>query len=105
MNERNYVVVFDPLSSQFNPLAVRDAMKSDGRVTHWWNHIINSFLVTFDGNSEELSSALRLHAKDVRFFVMQVDPRDSEGFLPEQSWSWIKKRERELAGRTDQPAA
>ena len=102
--ESNYIVIFDPLNEHFNPLAVRDALKAHPQVTHWWNHIINTFLVTFSGRSDELSNTLQEHMKGVRFFVMQVDPRNSEGYLPERSWSWITKRERELADQTQQPA-
>ncbi len=97
MTEKNYVIVFDPLDARFDPLEVKKAIRSDGRVTHWWNHIANSFLVTFEGASSDLSELVQHQAKNVDFFVMEVDPRNSEGSLAERSWKWIRHRERDLA--------
>ena len=98
MSKNNYVVVFDPMNDRFDPVAIRNAMKAESRIINWWNHILNCFLVTFDGDSDELAATLYSPADGVRFFVMHVDPRDSEGILAERSWSWIKKRELELNG-------
>ena len=96
MARTNYVAVFDPLDEQFDPLALKAVLKTEARVSHWWNYIVNCFLVTFDGNADELSSILYPAARGVRFFVMEVDPRKSEGVLPERGWSWIQKREQEI---------
>ena len=100
MSEHNYVAIFDPLDERFDPLGIRQAVQGDARATHWWNHIVNCFLVTFKGDSDELATLLSSSARGVRFFVMQVDPRDSEGILAKRSWSWIKKRELELVDKT-----
>ena len=96
MVETNYVAVFDPLGEQFDPLALKAVLRDEERVTHWWNYIVNCFLVTFNGSADELSALLHPAARGVRFFVMQVDPRESEGVLPEPGWLWIQKREREI---------
>ena len=105
MSKNNYVVVFDPINDQFDPVAIRNAMKAEERIINWWNHIFNCFLVMFDGDADELASTLYRSAHGVRFFVMHVDPRDSEGILAERSWSWIKKRELELDRGEKQPTA
>ncbi len=105
MSEHTYVAIFDPLDEGFDPLAVRETVQSDDRVIHWWNHIVNCFLVTFKGNSDELARLFSSAANGGRFFVMQVDPRDSEGILADRSWSWIKKREMELASKTAKQSA
>ena len=96
MVKSNYVAVFDPLDEQFDPLAVKAVLKTEARVNNWWNYIVNCFLVTFDGNADELSELLYSASRGVKFFVMQVNPRDSEGVLPERGWQWIQKREQEI---------
>ncbi len=103
MAETNYVAVFDPLNESFDPRALKGILKSEPRVSHWWNYLFNCFLVTFNGNADELSTLLYPAARGGKFFVMQVDPRESEGVLPERGWSWIQKREREIRS-SEQPA-
>lgn len=97
MTDRNYVIVFEALDARFDRRAVKEAIKSDPAISHWWNHVPNVFLVTTTYSARRLSAMLRPLAADVSFLVMQVDPRDSDGLLPDVSWDWIRDREREVA--------
>ena len=103
MTDRNYVVVFDPLDAGADPMGVRQtiraAIREDQRVKHWWNHVRSSFLVTFEGSAAQLGRLIRRRTEGVSFYVMEVDPRNSDGFLPERSWDWIREREQEVQDR------
>jgi hypothetical protein len=97
MNETLYAVFLDPLDPSFDPIAIREALREDGRISHWWNHIPNCFLVSTSRTAAQLSSWLKRVSGEVGFLVIEVNPRNSEGYLPDRSWNWIKKREQEQA--------
>jgi hypothetical protein len=95
MADQTYILAFDPLNPDFDPLAVRRAIKANEAFPNWWNHIPSVFLVKTDLNAEQISDFLRSVVGNALFLVMEVDPRNSEGSLPDRSWEWIRRRENE----------
>ena len=95
MVERLYIVIFDQLDPGFDPVAVRDLVRSNPQVSHWWNHIPNCFLISSSRSAAHLTAWLRGHTGEVGFFMMEADPHNSEGYLPTGSWEWIRRREQE----------
>jgi hypothetical protein len=95
MTERTYILAFDPLDPSFDPLTIKRAIKANKAFPNWWNHIATVFLVKTALTAEQISDFVKSAAKDATFLVMEVDPRNSEGMLPQQSWDWIRSRENE----------
>ncbi len=93
--ERTLIVVFDVTDRELEIARIRQAITSDPDVINWWNHIPGTFLVTTDLGAEELADRLKRLAGDARFLIMQVSPTESEGWLPERAWRWIRRRSRE----------
>ena len=100
MTEHLYVVMFDQLDPRFDPLAVRNSVRSDARISHFWNHIPNCFMVTTDRSAASLTAKLKQTTGDIAFLVIEADPHNSEGHLPDRSWEWIRRREQERAVET-----
>lgn len=97
MADTTFMIVFDPLDPRFDPVRVKTALKGDDRISHWWNHLANCFIVTSGITADQLAESVRDHAAGVSFLVTRADLTDSEGVLPRTSWRWIRKREREAA--------
>lgn len=95
MTRRTYIVTFDALNPAFDPVALKAYLRTSKEFQHWWNHLPYVYLLTTDLDAEVISGRLRQHSNGARFLVMEVDPQSSEGWLPKQSWQWIRKRERE----------
>lgn len=100
MPEPVYVIVFDQLDPSFDPVAIRDVMRGEPRISHWWNHIPNCFLVSTDLDAGSLTACLKRHTGEVGFVVMQADSANCEGYLPTRSWRWIRRREQEQLEET-----
>ncbi len=99
MIEHLYVVVCDQLDPRFDPLDVRNAVRSDDRISHFWNHIPNCFMVTTDRSAASLTAKLKRTSGDVAFLVIEADVHHPEGYLPDRSWEWIREREQERSAQ------
>ena len=95
MTERPYIVVFDPLDRDFDPLAIKRAIKANDAFPNWWSHIAPVFLRKTALSAEMISDFIRSVGRGGSFLVMEVDPTNSEGALPERGWDWIRSRESE----------
>ncbi len=93
MPEQPYLVAVDPT---VDVLALKDVMKGGNGFSHWWNHIPGVFLVISRLTADEITERLRPVTGESRVLVMGVRLEDSEGWLPQESWKWIKRRTREL---------
>lgn len=94
---RMFLVAVDILDPTFDRIAIRRLLRDNDAVKGWWNHIPGCFLIETDRDAEELTDTMREATKQARLLVMEVRPDVSEGWLPEQSWEWIRKRETEDA--------
>jgi len=94
MASRTYIVTIDAS----DPTVELDALKefiTNGSIFHdWWNHIPFVFLVTSDEDAGTISEALRRFTKDAKLLVIETNPAESEGLLPERSWKWIRRQQR-----------
>ena len=93
MPEQPYLVAVDPT---VDVVALKDVVKHGDGFSHWWNHIPGAFPVTSRLAADEIADRLRPITGDSRVLVMAVHLEDSEGWVPQESWKWIKRRTREL---------
>lgn len=94
MPERTFMIAVDS-SAPFGVLEhLRMHIRNSPKFQNWWNHIPFVFLVTSDDGAEGISADLTQHMNGARFLVMEVNPGESEGWLPEKGWNWIRRRSR-----------
>ena len=95
--ERMFLVALDVLDPTLDLRKVKHFLRTTPSIKGWWNHIPGCFLVDTDLNADQLTDQIRTATSDARLLVMEVNPTASEGWLPERSWDWIRRREAEHA--------
>ena len=93
MHRRTYIVTVDLLDPTLDLEAFQDFIRTTPLLENWWNHIPGVFLVISDRSPTELSKAMKPFTHSARLLVMEVDPTRSDGWLPDVSWEWIRRRE------------
>lgn len=92
MSRRVFVVALDANDPASDPRLFRTALKNNPDIENWWNYIPFVYLVTSERDSDEIGVSLHQRSGIRRFFVMQVNPAESEGLLPEDAWAWIRRQ-------------
>ncbi len=92
MRSRTYMVTVDLLDPTLDLDALHEFIKTTPLLENWWNHIPGVFLVVSDRDASELSNAIRPFTHNARLLVMEVNPAKSDGWLPEVSWQWVRRR-------------
>jgi hypothetical protein len=93
-----FMVAVDVLDPTIDLQSLKELMRTKSEIRAWWNHIPGCFLIATDWDANRLTDEVRHATHDARLLVMQVDPSVSEGWLPERSWQWIRRRATEEAG-------
>ena len=102
MNEQSFLIAIRDPDPELRR-SVRDLLRDDVRFAHWWNHIPGVFLTITRVDVDTLSSLLRERLADASFLVTAIDLSRTDGWLPEESWEWIKRRERDFEAPTGAP--
>lgn len=95
--EHMFLVAFDVLDPTVDLPKIKELLRSNSSIKGWWNHIPACFLIETDLDANRLTDQVRTATNDARLLVMEVKPTSSEGWLPEKSWEWIRRRETEDA--------
>lgn len=95
--KRTYVVTVNLLDPTLDLGALHEFIKTTPIFENWWNHIPGVFLVISDRDPAAISKALKPYTHNARLLVMEVNPAESDGWLPEVSWKWIRRRSAEPA--------
>src|SRR4051812_7319286 len=95
--EHIFLVALDVLDPAVDLGKMKELLRTNPFIKGWWNHIPGCFLIDTDLDADRLTDHVRTATKDARLLVMRVDPAASEGWLPERSWEWIRRRETEGA--------
>ena len=98
MHKRTYIVTVDLLDPTLDLDALHEFIKTTSLLENWWNHIPGVFLVVSDRSATELSKAMKPFAHNARLLIMEVNPAESDGWLPEVSWKWLQRRSKEREG-------
>lgn len=104
MARRTYFISFDSSDPTVDLDALKEFIKTDPVFRGWWNHIPFVFLVTSDEDAAAISEKLKPYTKTAKLLVMETNPAESEGWLPERSWSWIRRRDQRSPSRLPNPA-
>jgi hypothetical protein len=74
---------------------LKEFIKTSSVFENWWNHIPGVFLVVSDQDAAAISKAVRRYTNEARLLVIETNPRDSDGWLSERSWKWVRRRSRD----------
>lgn len=93
MSERTYIIALDGLDPVVDSAEIKNFIKANDRdFKNWWNHIPYVFLVTSEMSADAIAERLKPFSHGSSFVVMEVNPANSEGWLSERAWNWIRKR-------------
>jgi len=92
-----YCVSYDLKGDAGDYTGLYDVLKSS---KHWWHYLESTWLVAVTDSPEELRRKLAPHKrKGDRMLIIGVTG-DSDGWLPEEAWDWIKRNVDSLETRT-----
>jgi len=101
MSSKIYLITVDSTDPSIDLGGLKNVLKAGSPdIENWWHHIPYVFLVSTRLNANSISELIRPFTGHARFLVVEVDPAESEGSLPEQAWRWIRTRssQDELSG-------
>ncbi len=93
MDEKTFLISFDLADDRLDTAAIKGFIKNNPDFTAWWNHLPLIYLVQSRLSADDISEQVERHTRGARFLVMEVNPANSNGWLPERSWTWIKRRD------------
>jgi hypothetical protein len=102
MASKTFLIALDLLDPALDLDGLNEFVKTSPLFDNWWNHIPGVFLVLSDTSADVISKAVRRYTKSARMLVIETNPEESEGWLSERGWKWIRRRSGQP---TDQVAA
>ena len=98
MASRTYLITLDLLDPTLDLDALKIFVKTSDMFENWWNHIPGVFLVVSEQSAAAIGKALRRYTKEARLLVVEINTDQSDGWLPETGWKWIRRRSDERVG-------
>jgi hypothetical protein len=95
MTSKTYLISLDLLDPTLDLDGLKEFIKTSSMFENWWNHIPGVFLIVSDRDAAAISAAVRRYTNDARLLVIETKPRDSEGWLSERAWKWVRRRSRD----------
>ena len=94
MAGKTYQISLDLLDPTLDLDGLKEFIKTSSLFENWWNHIPGVFLVVSNEDAAGISAAIRRYTHDARLLVIETNPEDSDGWLPERGWKWVRRRSR-----------
>ncbi len=98
MASTTYLITLDLLDPTLELDALKEFIKTSSVFENWWNHIPGVFLVVSGQSAANIRKAVRPYTKEARLLVVEINTDESDGWLPETSWKWIRRRSGERVG-------
>ena len=91
MNDKAYILTFDRESDK-DYLEFHNKLGLLPNVKKWFHYIKSSYIIISDvRTATELNKSIKEIIPNDRFLILEVDLNNSNGYLPEQGWTWIRK--------------
>ncbi len=91
MDNRIFAIVFDRTDPTVDVAGLRGLIRQSGLFPKWWGHIPGVFLVTSAMSAEDITEKVRRFTRDASMLVIAVDAQQSDGWLPEIAWPWLRR--------------
>jgi hypothetical protein len=96
MPNRIYLITVDPTDPSVDYDRLKRFLKAGSPdIENWWNHIPHVFMISTLLDADAISDLIRPFTGRARFLVIEVQPAESEGALPERAWRWLQSRSRQ----------
>lgn len=93
MTNKMYIITYNP-GLNFNKTIFQNYIKSlssKGYISDWSHYLDNSYLVVSNNDIVTIYNAVFPGIPRRFLLIIEVDPNNSQGWLPRQAWAWIKK--------------
>lgn len=94
MKSKTYLITLDILDPTLDLDGLKEFIKTTSLFENWWNHIPGVFLVVSSRDAAAISAAVRRYTNDARLLVIETNPKDSDGWLSERGWKWLRRHSR-----------
>jgi hypothetical protein len=64
-------------------------------VRRWWHYIKSVYLIKSEYSANQIADALPQSMREAGFLVVEVNIKNSSGWLSDKSWTWINQRQEE----------
>lgn len=102
MPNKTFMIALDLLDPTLDLDGLKKFVQKSPMFDNWWNHIPGVFMVVSDRGADAISEAVRRYTNSARMLMIETDPDESDGWLSERGWKWIR---RQSGGKADQTAA
>jgi hypothetical protein len=85
-----YVLVFDR-DDTIDYTAFHNALTSSSLVETWWHYLKSSYLIISRYSATELNTAVMRIVPDKQLFIVEINLKNRNGFLPQAAWDWLTK--------------
>lgn len=92
MRENTFALAVDVSDDRIDHDGLRSFIRNNPDVTAWWNQIPSFYLLETRLNADEISQHVDRYANKSRYLVVKIDPKTSQGRLPERAWAWLERR-------------
>ncbi len=93
------LVAFDVLDPKFNPDAVKTFIDRSRDIDGWWNHIPGVYVLNLNADWQQVVDDLISIQRGAFFLMTPINPKNTNGFLPQAAWDWLNR-----AGEPKAPA-
>lgn len=94
MTRKAYILSFDR-DDNLDYVAFHKQLTELPNVLTWWHYIKSSYILISDlTSSTELNRQIMAIAPKKRFFLVEINIKNRNGWLPPQAWEWLKKESR-----------
>jgi hypothetical protein len=91
MNKKVYILTYDREEGADN-IAFHNKLIKLPEVLNWFHYVKSSYIIVSNvQNASTLSSKIQKFIPSSNFFVMELNPVNSNGLLVPKAWDWIKK--------------
>jgi hypothetical protein len=91
MINKAYILTFDRESDK-DYSDFHKKLEKLTEVKYWFHYIKSSYIMISDvQTATKLNELIKEIIPNTRFLILEVDLNNSNGYLPEQGWTWIRK--------------
>ena len=86
---RAYILSFDPHKT--DSLALHKAIKAIPQIINWWHYLGSTYIIISEAPLTEIHHEIMSRWPRQRYFLVKISLNESNGWLPEDAWVWIRK--------------
>lgn len=85
-----YLITFDPYKT--DAIGMHGIISTSIYVSNWWHYIGSAYLIKSSWTLITIQNEItRKWGYNQNFLIIEVDPKNYGGWLPQDAWSWINQ--------------